>query len=126
VQGSDVRLRHADLVRDVRHVDGRHVPRAELAAGVAAEQVRVEVRKRWLEARSLFESLDAAQVQQQTADEADRLQKVRFDNAAATATDVLDAETEAARARAGYAAARYDYYLAVVALARAAGNLPAP
>jgi outer membrane protein len=108
-------------------VEAEHTKaRAELAAGVAAEQVRVEVRKRWLEAKSLFESLDAAAQQQQTADEAYRLQKVRFDNAASTATEVLDAETEAARARAGYASARYDYYLAVFALSRAVGNLPAP
>lgn len=100
--------------------------RARLAAGALAEQVRLDVRRRWLEARTLLESLAAAAAQQETADEAYRLQKVRFDNAAATATDVLDSETESARARLGLAVARYDYYLALVALARSVGELPDP
>lgn len=99
--------------------------RAQLTAEALADQVRLEVRRKWLEAHTLFESLGAATAQQQTADEAYRLQKVRFDNAAATATDVLDAETESARARLGLAVARYDYYLALVGLARAVGDLPA-
>jgi outer membrane protein TolC len=51
---------------------------------------------------------------------------VKFDAAAATATDVLDSELEVARARLAFAVARYDYYLALVALARSVGDLPKP
>lgn len=98
--------------------------RAELARSALLDQVRFEVRRRFTEARTLFASLDAAALQEQTADEAYRLQKVRFEAAAATATDVLDAETDSARARLGAALARYDYYLSLVALARAVGDLP--
>jgi outer membrane protein TolC len=100
--------------------------RAALKVDIVADQVRLDVRKRWLDARTSYDSLAAARTQQQTAEEAHRLQQVRFDNAAATATDVLDADTEAAKAALGFALARYDYYLAVVALARAVGDLPAP
>lgn len=98
--------------------------RAELAQSALIDQVRLDVRRRFTEAKTLFESLDAAAVQQQAADEAYRLQKVRFEAAAATATDVLDSETEAARARLGASLARYDYYVALVALARSVGDLP--
>jgi OMF family outer membrane factor len=99
--------------------------RASIGAGALADQVRLDVRQKWLDAKAAFDSLPAAQTQQQTADEALRLQKVRFDAGAATTTDVLDAETDAARARLAFAVARYDYYLALVALARAVGDLPA-
>lgn len=98
--------------------------RAELAQSGLIDQIRFDVRRRFTEAKTLFASLDAAAVQQQAADEAYRLQKVRFEAAAATATDVLDAETESARARLGAALARYDYYLSLVALARSVGDLP--
>jgi OMF family outer membrane factor len=97
---------------------------ASITASALADQVRLDVRRRWLDAKAAYDSLAVAQTQQQTAEEAYRLQKVRFDAAASTTTDVLDAETDAARARLGFAVARYDYYLALFALARAVGDLP--
>jgi OMF family outer membrane factor len=99
--------------------------RATIAERGLIDQVRLDVRKKWLDAKTAFDSLAVAETQQQTADEALRLQKVRFDAAAATTTDVLDAETDAARARLARAVARYDYYLAMVGLARAVGDMPA-
>jgi outer membrane protein len=100
--------------------------RATITANATGDQVKLEVRQRWLEAKTQFDSLAVAQQQQQTAEEAYRLQKVKLDNAAATTTDVLDAETDVARARLALATARYDYYLALVSLARAVGDLPNP
>jgi len=70
------------------------------------------------------DSLAAVATQLHTAEEAYRLQKVRFDAGASTASDVLDAETDVARARLAAGNARYDYFLALVALARAVGDLP--
>ena len=98
--------------------------RAMTARNALLDQVKLDVRNRWLDAKTGFDSLAAAQTQEQTAEEALRLQKVRFDNAAATTTDVLDAQTDAARARLAFATARFDYYRALVALARAVGDLP--
>jgi outer membrane protein len=88
------------------------------------EQVKLDVRRKWLDAKAAYDSLDAATTQQQAAEEAYRLQKVRLDAGAATATDVLDAQTDVTRARVAFAVARYDYYLALVTLARAVGALP--
>jgi len=90
------------------------------------DQVKLDVRRRWLETKTQFDSLAVAEQQQQTAEEAYRLQKVKLDNAAATTTDVLDAEIDVARARLAFATARYDYYLALVGLARSVGDLPKP
>ncbi len=99
---------------------------AEIRSNALVDQVKLEVRRRWLEAKTQYDSLAVAQQQQQTAEEAYRLQKVKLDNAAATTTDVLDAETDVARSRLSSANARYDYYLALVGLARAVGDLPKP
>jgi outer membrane protein len=98
---------------------------AQLGADALVDQVRLDVRKRWLDAKAGFDSLASADTQLTTAEEAYRLQQVRFDAGAATATDVLDAETDVARARLAAGNARYDYYLALVALARSVGDLPA-
>ncbi|MEO6775190.1 MAG: TolC family protein [Kofleriaceae bacterium] len=102
------------------------VKRGEIALDAIPELVKAEVRERWLDAKVKFDSLAVALVQQQTAEEAYRLQKVKLDNAAATTTDVIDAETDVARARLALADARYDYYLALVGLARSVGDLPQP
>jgi outer membrane protein TolC len=102
------------------------VTRAQLANDALPEIIKAQVRGRWLDAKVKFDSLAVTLVQQQTAEEAYRLQKVKLDNAAATTTDVIDAETDVARARLALADARYDYYLALVELARSVGDLPHP
>ena len=72
----------------------------------------------------MFKNLATSQTQLQSAEEAYRLQKVKFENGAATTTDVLDAESDVARARLQSALARYDYYLALIGLARSVGDIP--
>jgi outer membrane protein len=98
--------------------------RAQLAVGSLADHVRLDVRQRWLDAKAGFDNLANAQIQLQASEEAYRLQHVKFENGAATTTDVLDAETDVARARLRSALARYDYYLGLVALARSVGDVP--
>jgi outer membrane protein len=102
------------------------VARAQVAVDSLPETLKAQVRGRWLDAKVKYDSLAVAQVQLQTAEEAYRLQKVKLDNAAATSTDVIDAETDVARARLSAADARFDYYLALVTLARSIGDLPNP
>ncbi|HTJ41975.1 MAG TPA: TolC family protein, partial [Kofleriaceae bacterium] len=97
---------------------------AEIGADALVDQVRLDVRQRWLDAKAGYDNLAAAATQLEAAEEAYRLQQVRFDAAAATATDVLDAETDVARARLAATNARYDYFVALVALARSVGDLP--
>jgi outer membrane protein TolC len=101
-----------------------HENAAKITADYLADHVRLEVRTRWLEAQSVFKNLATSQTQLQSAEEAYRLQKVKFENGAATTTDVLDAESDVARARLQSALARYDYYLALIGLARSVGDIP--
>jgi outer membrane protein len=110
----------SDAVRTIEH---EHTS-IELEDRLMGDDIRVEARMRWRNAKASHDNLGAAATQLKAAEEAARLQKVRFDAGAATVTDVLAAETEAVRARMSAADARYDYYLALVTLARAVGDLP--
>lgn len=102
----------------------RDVELATIEAGAVVDRVKLDVRSRWLDAKAGYENLASAQTQVDSAEAAMKLQRVRFEAGAATTTDVLDAETDLARGRTQAAVARYDYYLALVALARAMGDLP--
>src|SRR6185369_4441109 len=53
--------------------------RAQIGAEALVDQVKLALRKRWREARTAYDSLAAAGSQQQTAEEAYRLQQVRFE-----------------------------------------------
>jgi outer membrane protein TolC len=97
---------------------------ARLAHGGLVDQVAFDVRRRVVDAQTAWETLEAARSGLKAAEEAYRIQSVRFEGGAATTTDVLDAETEVQRARAAYALARYDYFIALVALARGVGEVP--
>ncbi len=100
--------------------------RAQLAADTLADHVRLEIRQHWLDAKAGYDNLASAKTQLETAEEAYRLQHVKYENGAATTTDVINAETEVVRARVQSAVARYDYYLALISLARSVGDLPNP
>jgi outer membrane protein TolC len=97
---------------------------AAIGAAVLVDQVAFDAQRRLLEARTAYETIAVARSALQAAEEAHRIQTVRFGAGAATTTDVLDAEADVTRARSGYAQARYDYYLAQAGLARAVGRLP--
>ncbi|CAN5825953.1 hypothetical protein BH11MYX2_BH11MYX2_21480 [soil metagenome] len=98
--------------------------RAELQQGALVDQVKLDMRRRYLEAKTQFDSIAVATTQQESAQAAYDLQKTRLENGVATTTDVLDSETELAKAKLQLANARYDYYLSLVALARSVGDLP--
>lgn len=110
-------------VNDIRAAEaGRQ--QALIGKTVIRDQIAVEVRRRVLETKTAYETLDVAQLALGAAEEANRIQSVRFKEGAATTTDVIDAESEVSRARNGYAQARYDYFLAQASLARAIGQMP--
>lgn len=103
---------------------GHDVNRAEIARDATRDQVVFEVRRRWLDAATAYRTLAVADSGHLAAQEAWRLQSIRFEGGDATTTDVLEAEAELARARGQQVLARYEYYLSLVALARAVGELP--
>lgn len=98
---------------------------AEVADKIVRDQIAFDARRRLLEAKSAFETLAPARTSLQAAEEAHRIQTVRFSKGAASTTDVIDAEADLSRARGAYTQARYDYYLAQAALVRAMGEIPA-
>jgi outer membrane protein len=108
---------------DVREA-GAKARQASIGADALADQIAFDAQRRLTDARTAYETLDVARAAQVAAEEAYRIQSVRYAQGAATTTDVLDAETDVSRARSNYAQARYDYYLAQASLARAIGRLP--
>jgi outer membrane protein TolC len=101
-----------------------HENAAKISSSYLADHVKLEVRTKWLDAQAAYKNLASAQTQLQSAEEAYRLQKVKFESGVATTTDVLDAESDTARARLQSALVRYNYYLALIGLARAVGDIP--
>jgi outer membrane protein len=107
------------------------VKEAEARANQAAigrkslgDQVAFDAQRRLVEARTAYDTLGLARSGLEAAEEAYRIQSVRYAEGAATTTDVIDAEADVSRARSSYAQSRYDYYLAQAALARAVGRMP--
>ncbi len=97
---------------------------AQLAERILRNQIVLEARRRLLEAHAAFATLAPARTSQEAAEEAHRMQTVRYEKGVANTTDIIDAETDLLRARSAYAQARYDFYLAQAMLARAAGAMP--
>jgi outer membrane protein len=97
---------------------------ADLAAARMVDVVRVEVAAMASDAQSAYQALAVTRTGLAAAEEAYRIQNDRFNEGVATTTDVLDAESEVAQARLGYASARYAYFRALAALARVTGQKP--
>ena len=97
---------------------------ASLGQRALGDQIAFDAQRRLVEARTGYETLALARSGLEAAEEAYRIQSVRYAEGAATTTDVIDAEADVSRARSSYAQSRYDYYLAQAALARAVGRLP--
>jgi outer membrane protein len=108
---------------DMREVRGR-AAQAHLIANRAKDNVALDVRGKLRSAQTSYKQLDVAQQGLATAEEAYRIESVRFQNGGATTLDVLDAETDVARARLAVVNHRYEYAIALVQLAHAIGEQP--
>ena len=97
---------------------------AALSADRAADGMRLEVRRAAREVRAAHEALEVARVGLAAAEEAFRIQEVRFGEGAATTTDLLAAEVEVSQSRTNHATARIAYFASLTTLARATGQLP--
>jgi outer membrane protein TolC len=98
---------------------------ASMAAARLEDKVALEARNGALQARTAFDTIAVARTGLTAAEEAFRLQTIRYAEGATTTTDLLVAETEVTRARLAYTTARYGYFLALVALAQSIGESPA-
>jgi outer membrane protein TolC len=97
---------------------------AEVMATRMVDVVRLQVSGAAWDAQSAYEALAVTRTGLAAAEEAYRIQNDRFNEGVATTTDVIDAEIEVSQARLGYASARYSYFRALAALARATGQMP--
>ena len=97
---------------------------AEIAVRSQGDQLAFEARRSVQQARAAYESVGLSRSSLASSEEAYRIQTVRYQQGAATTTDVLDAEMGVLRARTDYSRTRFDYYLAQAAVARAAGQMP--
>lgn len=89
------------------------------------DQLAFDVRSKWLNASTRRKALAIHDSALAAAEEAYRLQTLKIDAGLATATDVIDAEAEVARARAQATIARYQYLISWMAVVRAVGQVPA-
>ncbi len=97
---------------------------ATIGIEVMEKQLMFEARRTLLDARTAYETVASARAALDAAEEAHRIQTVRYQQGAATTTDVIAAETDLSNARVGQAQARYGVYLAQAALAKAVGKIP--
>ncbi|HXX69163.1 MAG TPA: TolC family protein [Polyangiaceae bacterium] len=94
---------------------------ARLARRKVEDQVRVEARQAFVNAQTARDALDVAKVAVSQAEENFRIVTKKFENAAATSFDVVDAEALLTQARGQVETALYDYLIARAALQRATG-----
>lgn len=95
---------------------------ARLLERKARSAIPLEVKKYFLDLRVARASLTVARAAVAAASESHRIQVKRYELKASSTTDVLDAQMELTRAKATYAAALYQYYIAEAALRRAMGD----
>lgn len=95
---------------------------AKLALVKLHDDVRLEARKAYVELESAREALTVAKAAVEQAEENYRIVTKRFENAAGTSFDVVDAEALLTTARAQVEDAFYGYLVARMALQRATGS----
>jgi outer membrane protein TolC len=94
---------------------------ARVARKKIEDQVRLEARQAFVNAETAREGLDVAKTAVSQAEENFRIVTKKFEAAAATSFDVVDAESLLTQARGQVETALYDYLIARAALARATG-----
>ena len=95
---------------------------ATLARTKVMDQIRLEVRRAYLELTAATEAMVVAQASVASAEENFRLVKKRYDASAATSFDVVDAEGLLTQSRGQMQTALYDQVIARASLRRAMGT----
>jgi outer membrane protein len=95
---------------------------ARIARSKIEDQVRMEARQAFVDQATAKEALEVAKTAVEQAEENFRIVTKRFENAASTSFDVVDAESLLTQARAQVENARYEYLIAIGSLQRATGS----
>jgi outer membrane protein len=105
----------------IHEADAR-LEQARLARKKLEEQVKLDARQAFVGASTASEALTVARAAVSQAEENYRIVSKKFEAAAATSFDVVDAESLLTQARGQVETALYDYLIARAALARAMGE----
>jgi outer membrane protein len=105
----------------IHEADAR-LQQARLAQRKLEDQVKLDARQAFVGASTASEALTVARAAVSQAEENYRIVSKKFEAAAATSFDVVDAESLLTQARGQVETALYDYLIARAALARAMGQ----
>lgn len=102
---------------------GARVKQATQGIRQLRDGILLQVRKAHLDLDSAKQRIVVAQVSIRQAEEAYRVEKLKFESNASTTTDLLDAETALTAARQSHSDALFSWYLARVELRRSTGTV---
>jgi len=97
--------------------------RAEAAQKMAQDNIRLDVRKAWLDHDASRQMLDVSRASVQQAEDSLRMMRDRYDSGLATITDLLRAEDADRASRTNYWQSVYRYIVSYAALQLATGDL---
>jgi len=118
---------HIDILsrdREARlSVEKATLSRTEAAQQMAQDNIRLEVRKAWLDHDASRQMLDVSRASVQQAEDSLRMMRDRYDSGLATITDLLRSEDADRASRTDYWQSVYRYIVSYAALQLATGDL---
>ncbi len=122
--GAELRIDLFSRDREARlSVEKASLSRAEAAKKMAEDNIRLDVRKAWLDHDASRQMLEVSRASVQQAEESLRMLRDRYESGLATITDLLRAEDADRTSRTNYWQSVYRYIVSYAALELAAGEL---
>ncbi len=124
VTGAELRIDLLSRDREARlSIEKATLSKAEAAQKMAENNIRLDVRRAWLEHDASRQMLDVSRASVQQADESLRMVRDRYEAGLATITDLLRAEDADRSSQTNYWQSVYRYIVSYAALELAAGDL---
>ncbi len=121
---ANLRLYDGGAARAAARREALNMEQAEIAFTETRNQIRLQVERAYYELQANLNSIDTATLAVETAREALRLARLRFQAGVQTQTDVLLAQTDLTRAEVNRLRAVIGYNRSLAALRRAVSNFP--
>ena len=124
VTGAELRIDLFSRDREARlSIEKATLSKAEAARKMAEDNIRLDVKRAWLEHDASRQMLDVSRASVQQADESLRMVRDRYEAGLATITDLLRAEDADRASQTNYWQSVYHYIVSYAALELAAGDL---
>lgn len=122
--GAELRIDLFSRDREARlSAEKASLSKIEAARKMAEDNIRLDVRKAWLEHDASSQMLEVSRASVQQADESLRMMRDRYESGLATITDLLRAEDAARSSQTNYWQSVYRYIVSYAALELASGDL---